>query len=250
MLENISLDSVRQISVSGPVGSGNSYTQSGRALLFAMQKFISVITQELKHLQNKRANPAIHHILRKHFFLLLKPTFFYWFKRRKYSSLTLFMAGSYYFLFFLRSFFLSIYVLHLSRQTTSDWLKVAWLSSLLRRRFTAGGKNFLLFLSVSPYVATTVVPNSENPPTINSLDLISQVFPCKFWAVPKISVSGHCSRSTSKTCQIVVGAVIRQFHEFFNLIFGGFLPLCPSVSLSGLLKQSVFRALCPCTILL
>ena len=59
------------------VWSGNSYAQSGRALFFCNAKFISVITQELKHLQNKRANPAIHHILRKHFFLLLKPTFIF-----------------------------------------------------------------------------------------------------------------------------------------------------------------------------
>ena len=38
------------------------------------------------------------------------------------------------------------------------------------------------------------------------------------------SVSGRSVHFIFKTCQIVAGtSMIRQFHEFFNLIFGGFL---------------------------
>ena len=39
-----------------------------------------------------------------------------------------------------------------------------------------------------------------------------------------LTVSGHYMSFIFKTCQIVACAsMIRQFHEFFNLIFGGFL---------------------------
>ena len=38
------------------------------------------------------------------------------------------------------------------------------------------------------------------------------------------SVSGHSVRFIFKTCQIIADtSMIRQFHEFFNLIFGRFL---------------------------
>ena len=37
-----------------------------------------------------------------------------------------------------------------------------------------------------------------------------------------------------KICQTVVGiSMISKFHEFFNLIFGGFLQIGPTVQLSG-----------------
>ena len=54
--------------------------------------------------------------------------------------------------------------------------------------------------------------------------MISRIFSCKFLHIQIASVSGHSIHFIFKTCQIVAGtSMIRQFHEFFNLIFGGFL---------------------------
>ena len=54
--------------------------------------------------------------------------------------------------------------------------------------------------------------------------MISRVSPSKFQHICITSVSGRCVRLTFKVCQIVEGvSIIRRFHEFFNLIFGGFL---------------------------
>ena len=49
-----------------------------------------------------------------------------------------------------------------------------------------------------------------------------------------ISVSGYCMRFIFKICQTVTGiSMISQFHEFFNLIFGGFLSLGQTVRNGG-----------------
>ena len=54
--------------------------------------------------------------------------------------------------------------------------------------------------------------------------MISRIFSCKFLHIQIASVSGHSIHFIFKTCQIVAGtSMIHQFHEFFNLIFGGFL---------------------------
>ena len=46
----------------------------------------------------------------------------------------------------------------------------------------------------------------------------------------RCSVSGHSVCLTFKRCQIVAGtSMIHQFHEFLNLIFGGFLQFGPAV---------------------
>ena len=43
------------------------------------------------------------------------------------------------------------------------------------------------------------------------------------WQIHITPVSGHSVRFTCKTHQIVAGiSMIRQFNEFFNIIFGGF----------------------------
>ena len=61
-------------------------------------------------------------------------------------------------------------------------------------------------------------------------EVISRVFPSKFKRICITSVSGRCASFTFKVCQIVAGtSTIRQFHEFFNLIFGGFLTFGPTV---------------------
>ena len=60
--------------------------------------------------------------------------------------------------------------------------------------------------------------------------MISRVFPSKFQQICITSVSGYCAHFTFKVCQIVEGiSTIRQFHEFFTLIFGVFLTFGPTV---------------------
>ena len=60
--------------------------------------------------------------------------------------------------------------------------------------------------------------------------MISQVFPCKLSQIYTTFVSVWLCL-TFKTCQIVACAsMIRQFHEFFNIIFGGFLTFGTTVS--------------------
>jgi hypothetical protein len=45
-----------------------------------------------------------------------------------------------------------------------------------------------------------------------------------------ISISGDCKHFIFKICQIVAGiSTISKFHEFFNLIFGGFLSFDPTM---------------------
>ena len=64
---------------------------------------------------------------------------------------------------------------------------------------------------------------------ISSPKVISRVFPWKFLQIHITSVSG-CLRFTFKICQTVAGtSTISQFHEFLNLVFGGFLQYDPSV---------------------
>ena len=46
------------------------------------------------------------------------------------------------------------------------------------------------------------------------------------------SVSGPCVHFILKICQTVAGtSKLRHFHEFFNLVFGGFFSIVPSVRL-------------------
>ena len=64
----------------------------------------------------------------------------------------------------------------------------------------------------------TVVPNVKNPPKVISRDFPSW----KFLQILRTSVSG-CLNYTFKICQTVAGtSTISQFHEFLNLVFGGF----------------------------
>jgi hypothetical protein len=59
--------------------------------------------------------------------------------------------------------------------------------------------------------------------------VISRDFPWKFLQLLITSVSG-CLRFTFKICQTVAGtSAISQFHEFLNLVFGGFLQYDPIV---------------------
>ena len=69
----------------------------------------------------------------------------------------------------------------------------------------------------------TVIQNSKNPPKIASLTVI---FLEKFEQIYKTSVSGLCMPFIFKICQTATGkSVISQFHEFLNLIFGGFFAI-------------------------
>ena len=57
-----------------------------------------------------------------------------------------------------------------------------------------------------------------------TLYVISRIFPSKFQHLHIITFSGHFIHLMFKICQTVVGiCMINQFHEFFSLIFGGFL---------------------------
>ena len=68
--------------------------------------------------------------------------------------------------------------------------------------------------------------------------MISRVFKSKFQAfkfqcIHIASVSGHTLRFTFKICQIFADTImISQFHEFFDLIFGGVLIFGPTVRAS------------------
>ena len=54
--------------------------------------------------------------------------------------------------------------------------------------------------------------------------MISRMLSCKFLYIQIASTSGHSAHFIFKTCQIVAGtSMTHQFHEFFNLILGGFL---------------------------
>ena len=65
--------------------------------------------------------------------------------------------------------------------------------------------------------------------------MISQIFPIKFLHIYLISVSGHCMRSISKTCQTVFTS---QFLEFFNVILAGLCHLAQSCGLKWPLLKS------------
>ena len=53
--------------------------------------------------------------------------------------------------------------------------------------------------------------------------MISRIFQIKFQQIHLISVSGHCKCFIFKMCQNVAAIrITSQFHEFLNLIFGGF----------------------------
>ena len=72
------------------------------------------------------------------------------------------------------------------------------------------------------------VPNSQNPPQINSLYEVSRVFPSKFQIID--IYFGCCGYFETKNCHTVAGIrMAHQFHDFFiNLIFGGFLTFSPT----------------------
>ena len=58
----------------------------------------------------------------------------------------------------------------------------------------------------------------------------------KFQKIYLISVSRHCTRFIIKICQIDAGkSITSQFHDFFNLMFGGFLLFSPTVRRSLLI---------------
>ena len=58
---------------------------------------------------------------------------------------------------------------------------------------------------------------------ISSAKVISRIFPWKFLQIHITSVSG-CLYFKFKICQTVAGtSMSRRFHEFLNLVFGGFL---------------------------
>ena len=65
--------------------------------------------------------------------------------------------------------------------------------------------------------------------------VISRIFQIKFQQIHLISVSGHCKWFIFKTCQNVAAIRINsKFHEFFDLIFGGFLTFEITVRQCGL----------------
>ena len=67
--------------------------------------------------------------------------------------------------------------------------------------------------------------------------MISRVFTCKFMQIYITSVSG-CLCFTFKICQIIAGtSMIRQFHEFFEFLFGGFFQFGPIVAAKVQRKQ-------------
>ena len=56
------------------------------------------------------------------------------------------------------------------------------------------------------------------------------IFPRKVQQIHIISVSCNCMSFIFKICQTVAGiGITSQFHEFLNLIFGGFLSFGPTV---------------------
>ena len=61
-----------------------------------------------------------------------------------------------------------------------------------------------------------------------SPEVISRIFPSKFQQIWIISVSSHFIHFIFKICQTAADK-IKQFHEFFSLIFGGILQLGPNV---------------------
>ena len=64
---------------------------------------------------------------------------------------------------------------------------------------------------------------------ISSPKVISRVFPWKFLQIHITSISG-CLHFRFKICQTVARtSAISQFHEFLNLVFGGFLQYHPIV---------------------
>jgi len=87
-----------------------------------------------------------------------------------------------------------------------------------------------------------VVSNGLNlPKKISSPEVISRIFPTKFQQIHIISVfrSFH-SLHTFKICQTVVGiSMISKIHEFFNLIFGGFLQIGPTVRCMAAFEMAV-----------
>ena len=61
-----------------------------------------------------------------------------------------------------------------------------------------------------------------------------EFFPSKFQQIQIISVSGHFIYFIFKICQIAADiSMIKQFHEFFSLIFGGILQLIFSKQVSA-----------------
>jgi len=92
---------------------------------------------------------------------------------------------------------------------TCDWGGGYW----VLRGWSVGS----LFFSATRDGAPTVVPNCLNPPRSE----------CHYF-FQSVSVSGYFMRLDSKVCQTVAGiSIMSQFHEFLNLIFGGFLQFGP-----------------------
>jgi hypothetical protein len=72
----------------------------------------------------------------------------------------------------------------------------------------------------------TVVLNAKNLPKNKFTETQTQ---SKFQQIHFISISDHCL--LFEICQTAAGKSMNsQFHEFLNLIFGGFFPLVPTVS--------------------
>ena len=68
------------------------------------------------------------------------------------------------------------------------------------------------------------------PAKIDLPTVISRIFQIKIQQIHLISVSGHCKCFIFKMCQNVAAICITsQFHEFLNLILGGFLSFETSV---------------------
>ena len=63
-------------------------------------------------------------------------------------------------------------------------------------------------------------------PKICLREMISRIFLSKFLQIHKISVSGHFIHFIFKICQTTADiSMIKQFHEFLSLIFGGILQI-------------------------
>ena len=76
--------------------------------------------------------------------------------------------------------------------------------------------------------------------------MISRILSCKFLHIQIASVSGHSLHFILKTCQIVARtSIIRQFHEFFNIVFGEFLTFGTTVICARALSAKFHRKLFP-----
>ena len=100
--------------------------------------------------------------------------------------------------------------------------------------FAVAGRSTKLYLREGGEDDSTHCGSKWLKPAKNKFtEVISQVFTNKFQPSHIVSVSGHHISFIFKICQTVAGiTIMSRFHDFFfNLIFGGFFQIGPTVRL-------------------